>query len=270
MRNEIGLNIGGMNYLGDLNDQSMLGRMNLGYGLQYRYNFDDRWSLRLDIAYGHVEGGNPRHLSGVSGDVDARRNLSFLSHIYEGSIRMEFNFLPYGISGTQYHWTPYIFGGIGIFSFNPTAQYTNPDNGETLWYDLQPLGTEGQGTEEYIDRSKYTLIQTMMPFGLGFKVKPNALLSFAIEYGWRKTWTDYLDDVSTTYVGSELLNQYHTNGISAALSDRSSEVVPNYVNASGIKRGDDSLNDWYAYLNISVSFRLDKLLWFIGKKRCEN
>lgn len=269
MQSEIGLNAGGLNYIGDLNNQSMFGRLNLGYGLFYRYNFDDRWCLRFDAAYGHLEGGNPKHLPGVKGDYIALRNLSFYSYVGEASVRVEFNFFNYGASGTQYHWTPYLFVGLGMFAFNPTACYTDPKLNTTQWYDLQPLGTEGQGSDEYPDRQAYSLMQANMPFGLGFKFKPNALLAFSVEYGFRKTWTDYIDDVSTTYVGSEILDHYHPDEPASGLADRSGEVEDLYVNAPGIKRGDDSLDDWYAYLNVSVSFRLDKLLWWVGKKKCE-
>lgn len=263
---EIGVTVGGMSYLGELNDQSMFGHVSLGYGGLFRYNIDDRWSVMVSGNYGHVEAGNPRGEAGLNGDVDPMRNLSFLSYIAEGSARLEFNFFNFGTAGTQYHWTPYIFGGLGFFTFNPTTLYTDPISGNQQWVDLQPLGTEGQGTPEYPDRTKYTLIQVMMPFGIGFKAKPNKLLAFSIEYGFRKTWTDYLDDVSLTYVGADLLNQYHSDGMAANLADRSTERV----NAPGIKRGDDSLNDWYAYLSASVTFRLDKLLWWVGKKKCDN
>lgn len=262
MRSEIGITGGGMNYIGDLNDQSMLGKLNSAVGFNYRYAFDNRWSLSVNGAYGHVEGGNP--------DAIYRRNLSFRSHIYEASVRMEFTFVPFGLGMNQYRWTPYLFCGLGLFTFNPKAQYTDPTTGETTWYDLQPLGTEGQGTPEYSDRHPYALTNVMMPFGLGFRFKPNKLLSFSIEYGFRKTWTDYLDDCSLTYVGSELLDRYHADGISAALADRTSEVDPGYVNGVGIKRGDDSLDDWYAYINFTINFRLDQVFWWVGKKKCNN
>lgn len=269
-RCEVGINGGGMNYLGDLNDQSMLGRLNMGYGAFFRYSIDERWGVSAQGAYGHIEGGNPRGLEGVRGDCIEERNLSFLSYVGEVSARVEFNFFPYGRAGQQYHWTPYIFAGIGLFGFNPTARYTSPLTGEIEWVALQPLGTEGQGTNEYPDRSKYTLIQANIPFGIGFKFKPNNLLAFSVEYGFRKTWTDYLDDCSLTYVGGDLLNHYHPQEPSAALADRTGEVCPGYEHAPGLLRGDDTLDDWYAYICATVSFRLDKVFWWVGKKKCNN
>ena len=82
-----------------------------------------------------------------------------------------------------------------------------------------------------------------MPFGIGFKYHPNKSLTLSAEYGFRKSWTDYIDDVSTTYVDNAQLT-YVAGELAAGLADRSGEVEPGYVNAAGIKRGDDSLDDW--------------------------
>lgn len=260
-KSEIGFTVGGMNYIGDLNDQSMLGTVCLAYGGMFRYDFDERWSLRFDVDYGHLEGGNPDYIE--------RRNLSFRSYLFEGSMRAEFNFFPFSMRDDHYVWTPFIFGGVGFFTFNPTAYYTDPFNGESGWYDLQPLGTEGQGTPLAPDRTPYTLKQLSMPFGIGVKYHPSKSLTLSAEYGFRKTWTDYIDDVSTTYVDNEQL-AYISGDLAAGLADRSDEVVPGYVNAAGIKRGDDTLDDWFAYFNVSVTVSLDYIFGWMLKKKCDN
>ena len=257
---EVGVTAGGMNYIGDLNNQSMLGRPHVALGGFYRLNFDERWSMRIDIDYGHVSGGNP--------DYIARRNLSFKSYIFESSIRAEFNFFPYSMRDDHFFWTPYIFGGLGFFAFNPKAQYTDPHTGETQWYDLQPLCTEGQGTALAPNRAVYTLKQVSMPFGIGVKYHPSKSVTLSAEYGFRKSWTDYIDDVSTTYVDNHQL-EYYNGSVAAALADRSSEVEPGYVNAAGIKRGDDSLDDWFAYFHISASVSFEVLFGWMVKKKCE-
>ncbi len=261
-RSEVGITVGGMTYLGDLNNQSMFGKVNPAAGLIARYNFDTRWLLSFGASYGRVEGGNP--------DYIARRNLSFRSSIMEGFIRAEFNFFPYGIRSAAYkRSTPYIFCGFGAFKFNPMAQYTQPSSGQTDWYALQPLGTEGQGSRAYPNRVKYQLIEVSMPFGIGYRWRLAANMHLTVEYGWRKTWTDYLDDVSTTYVGAQVLNETGGGSMAAVLADRSGEVDPGYVNAPGIKRGDDSLNDWYSYFNVSLSFSAEMLFGWMRGKVCE-
>ena len=54
-RSEVGLSLGGMNYLGDLNDQSMFGKVSLAGGMMMRFNFDSRWAVALGGVYGHIE-----------------------------------------------------------------------------------------------------------------------------------------------------------------------------------------------------------------------
>ena len=257
---ELSLEIGGMSYMGDLNNQKLFGKLNLGYGLGYRYKFDDRWSLKIGGAYGHIEGGNP--------DAIAMRNLSFRSYVWEGTIRTEFNFLPYGFSDVQWRFSPYIFAGIGLMGFNPTAKYTDPATGESEWVELRPLCTEGQGTAEYEGRTQYSLLQVVLPFGMGVRVSPNRHMQVMVEYGLRKTFTDYLDDVSTTYVGGDLLRQTEGGELAAIMADRSAELEGGVLNAVGIKRGDDSLDDWYIYMNVSVSISLDILMGWMFPKRC--
>ena len=260
-KSEIGFTVGGMNYIGDLNDQSMFGKPNLAYGGLFRYNFDERWSLRFDVDYGHVEGGNP--------DYIVRRNLSFQSFIFEGSMRVEFNFFPFSMRDDHFFWTPYIFAGLGFFAYNPKAYWVDPLTDEGAWYDLQPLCTEGQGTTLAPDRMPYTLKQLSMPFGVGVKYHPNKSLTLSVEYGFRKTWTDYIDDVSTTYVDNRQLASL-MGDVAAGLADRSAEVEPGYVNVAGIKRGDDSLDDWFAYFNVSVTVKFDFLFGWMLKRRCDN
>lgn len=256
-RSELGPSAGVMTYLGDLNGQSMFGQPNVAAGLTARINIDTRWAVAFGGAYGHISGGNP--------DVIAHRNLSFRSPVTEGFLRAEFNFFPYGLRyGTQKRWTPFLFCGFALFKFNPRAEY------QGTWYDLQPLATEGQGTLAYPERQRYKLVEAAIPFGLGIRWHLSEGAHLAVEYGWRKTWTDYLDDVSTTYVGSEVLSGEDGGGeMSAILADRTGEVDPGYVNAIGIKRGDDSLDDWYAYLNISLTISTEVLFGWLRGKTCE-
>lgn len=255
-RSELVLTGGGMNYLGDLNNQSAFGEVHLAGGGGVRIRLDNRWSVRATGCYGNIS---------ASKDCIEQRNLSFRSHIYEGSVVTEFNFRPFGPGATESQWTTYIFGGVAVFHFNPEARYTATDGSE-VWEPLQPLHTEGQGTTVYPNRRPYPLMQVSMPFGVGLRLRLNKNFSLTAEYGFRKTWTDYLDDVSTTYVGADLLRAEVPNGsLAAQLADRSETP-----NAIGIKRGDDSLNDWYSYFNISVGFNLNMLLGWMRSKRCRN
>lgn len=258
-RSELLLMGGGMNYIGDLNNQSALTIPRFAAGAGFRYRIDNRWAVRAEASFGSVA---------CEEDYNKLRNLSFKSNIQELTALAEFNFAPFGPGATERRWTPYIFGGLSVFHFNPMARYTI-GNGEERWAELQPLRTEGQGSSEYSDRTQYSLLQVSMPFGVGVKWRLGKAFSLAAEYGFRMTWTDYLDDVSKTYVGSALLMQNSDEGeLAAQLADRSGEVREGYVNAPGIKRGDDSLDDWYAYFHVSLGISFDVLLGWMRSKRC--
>lgn len=258
-RSELLLMGGGMNYIGDLNDQSALTMPRLAGGVGLRYRLDNRWALRGEASYGSVA---------CEKDYNRLRNLSFKSDIIELSALVEFNFAPFGPGATERLWTPYLFGGLAVFHFNPMARYIVGEN-EEHWAELQPLCTEGQGSQEYPDRKVYPLTQICLPFGVGIKVRMGKAFSLAAEYGFRKTWTDYLDDVSKTYVGADFLQNHSSDGVLAAqLADRSGEVEEGYVNAAGIKRGDDSLDDWYAYFHVSLGVSFDVLFGWMRSKRC--
>lgn len=260
-RSELLLLGGGMNYIGDLNDQSALSLPRPAGGMGLRFRLDNRWALRGEFSYGSVA---------CEEDYNKLRNLSFKSDILELSFLAEFNFAPFGPGPTERFWTPYLFGGLAVFHFNPMAKYSL-GNGEEHWAALQPLCTEGQGSAQYPDRKLYPLMQVSMPFGMGIKIRLGKAFSLAAEYGFRMTWTDYLDDVSKTYVGSDLLMNNADDGLLAAqLADRSGEVVDGYVNAVGIKRGDDSLDDWYAYFHLSLGVSFDVLFGWLRSKRCRN
>ena len=252
-RTELVLAGGGLSYIGDLNDQSAFGDLHGGGSIGLRSRIDSRWSVRGMVSYGSLS---------AEKDCNEHRNLSFKSDLFEGAMTLEFDFRPYGPGATESMWTPYLFGGLAVFHFNPKASYVLSD-GTVQWVELQPLRTEGQGTSRYAKRRPYALMQLSMPFGLGVRMRLGKHVSLTAEYGFRKTWTDYLDDVSTTYVGHELLAD-EVSALSAQMADRSREP-----NAEGIKRGDDSLDDWYSYFNLSVGVNLDILVGWMRSKRCD-
>ena len=252
---------GGMNYMGDLNDQSALSLPRLAGGLGIRYRIGNRWALRATASYGSVA---------CEEDYIKLRNLSFKSNIFEAAAVAEFNFAPFGAGATDRQWTPYIFGGLGVFYFNPMAPHRTSES-EIQWVELPPLHTEGQGSAAYPDRRPYALVQMCMPFGVGVKLRLGKSFSLSAEYGFRKTWTDYLDDVSTTYVAREVLMDNAEDGnLAVAMADRSGEVEEGYANAPGIKRGDDSLDDWYAFFHISLGISFDTMFGWMRSKRCRN
>ena len=122
------------------------------FGLVVRRNIDKRFVYKFEAMYLHLR-SDERDSDDI---IAANRGLHFKSPIYELSPQLEFNFLPYQPGHPIYTWTPFVYGGVSLFNFNPKAENTYT-NGE--WVSLQELGTEGQGTTSYPDRKKYSLIQ---------------------------------------------------------------------------------------------------------------
>ncbi|MCF8256765.1 MAG: porin family protein [Flavobacteriales bacterium] len=253
---EVGL-LGGISfYMGDLNPDMPFRDVRPAGGLFYRYNFNDRFSVRAAAHVAYLVGSD----ASSTDPAQLERNLSFESWLFDFSVTGEFNFFKYA-PGDMRHWiTPFLFGGISIFKFNPRTEL----NGE-MW-ELQPLGTEGQGTTFYPDRQKYSLVNAAIPFGLGVKVNISKTFSVGVEWGMRYTFTDYLDDVSTTYADIDVV-QAERGDIANALSNRSvvrdpvsGEFVPltdqQRQEFAGRQRGNSTNNDWYSFVLLSVSMNI--------------
>ena len=225
-------------YIGDMNS-THFNNLRVAGGITYRKNFDRRFTFKSSALYTNVYANdeNSKDL------IKVNRNLKFKSDIIELSGQIEFNFLAYETGNSLYNWTPFIFTGVSIFNYNPQAE-----GSDGQWYDLQELGTEGQGTTSFPNRKKYSLTQLSVPFGGGVKIGVSDNFNIIVEYGLRKTFTDYIDDVSTTYVGipSEFTN------IAIELADQSIDGPQ----LAGIARGDETNKDWYSFSGITLSFRL--------------
>lgn len=251
---ELGLQSGVIYYLGDLNkcDECLLGNHFLEskpfFGFNFKKNIDKRISYRANFLMGQVFGDDRLE---NRDSISQARSLHFKSKIYELSANVEFNFIPYELGNPRHMWTPYIFSGLSMFYFNPKGENINGE-----WVDLQPLSTEGQGTTSFPDRKVYSLTQFSIPIGGGIKISLNNVSNLIIEYSVRKTFTDYIDDVSTTYPGENVLRPEFGNE-SVYMSDPTGNFSP------GDQRGNSEKNDWYAYLGITISFKINQ-----SKKDC--
>jgi len=238
---EAGMMAGVANYLGDLSENSsriIMQESKFSGGLFGRYNINDFAAVRLGFQYGSLSGKD----ANATDALVQQRNLSFKSALYEASLTGEFNILGYQPYALSRVFSPYLFAGVAFFYYNPTAEY------EFQTIELQPLGTEGQGMA---NRSEpYQLTQFSIPFGIGFKYALTDKINLGLEFGARKTFTDYLDDVSTTYVAYEEL--LAANGeLAANLSIR--DEKPEGI-ITGTPRGDDTTNDWYFIAGFSISY----------------
>ena len=240
-KSELGFMVGGSYYIGDLNQFKHFYNTKTAAGLIYRYNAHSRLSIRGNVSYGNVEAADKDSKK----DIFVNRNLSFQSRIIEVAGGVEFNYFPFQLGHNRYKGTAYILAEIGLFQMKPMTEL----NGDLI--ELQSLGTEGQGSS-LSSKGQYGLTQLTVPLGFGFKVALGSKASFNIEYGIRKTFTDYLDDVaSDSYLDLEDLAA--ENGpLAAQLSNRSLD------GSRYGKRGTSATKDWYAFFGASLAFRLGK------------
>jgi hypothetical protein len=246
---DMGLFLGGANYNGDFVDKGsiiVLKETNFSYGVLARYNLTNRFSFKGSIYKGYISGSDDNARENYQKKFT--RNLSFRSKITDISAQVEYNLFPYKSGHFKYKYAPYIFLGVGYLNFNPQAYY----NGK--WVNLQPLGTEGQGIPLYKDR-KYSLSQIVIPFGFGWKQSITRNINLGIEFSARKTFTDYLDDCSTTYVASADLIKSHGQ-ISANLSNRTGEVGEPIEYTDKDIRGNPDNKDWYYFVGLTITYSL--------------
>lgn len=238
-RSELGPIVGGTYYLGDMNQFRQFHHTQLAGGLIYRFNINSRLSLRGNFIYGNVKGDDATSKS----DLLKNRNLNFTSSIYELAGGIEFNYYPFEIGHNRYKGTAYILTEIGLFRMNPMTVYDSEKIA------LQPLGTEGQGSS-LNSKSNYSLTQLCIPIGVGARLTLGKWACLSAEFGLRKTFTDYMDDVhSDTYVDPTILAT--ENGpIAADLSNQSIDG-----NRYG-KRGTASSKDWYVFSGLMLTFKL--------------
>jgi hypothetical protein len=265
-RHEVFVGLGSTNFMGDLGGSDVVGstpirdfdfkasRFMIHGG--YFYRVHKRWAIGAALAYGMVYGGDKY----TKEEFRSKRNLHFRSSIIELSPMVRFSILTenYGhLYKLGQKGRPsirpdlYIFTGVSGFWFNPKAQYNGDiEEHKGDWFALQPLGTEGQGIIE--TRDPYKRVAIAIPVGLGISVPVNNQLSVGAEFGFRYTFTDYIDDVSTSYVSTDIFD----DPIAAWFSNPPTEDGEVWNGSgAGQQRGSSKNNDVYMFLSITVKYK---------------
>lgn len=237
----VGLFGGTSNYQGDLVDKPFRSTR-AAVGITASYEISSRISLRAGLTFAKLAGADSLNKK------DLRlRNLSFQTPIQELSFIGEFNTFDLSVKP----WSPYVFAGLAIYRFNP---YTFDQVDNKVY--LRPLSTEGQGLPGY-DSKTYARTQLAIPFGAGVKFQVSEKIRIGIEAGLRKTFTDYLDDVSGNYADpADLLT--NKGQLAVDLSYRGDEIPggnPAYPN-KGDQRGSPKYKDYYYFTGLHLSYRL--------------
>jgi hypothetical protein len=253
-----GANQVGTNFLRDLEWTQTRPALCVGY----KYNVTAYSKVRASLFWGILSGNDNL----TEEPFRNNRNLHFRSHvvelngIYEYYFNSESSGHRYNIKGARgmkaKKFTYYAFGGVGVFFFNPQAQY----NGQ--WVSLQPLGTEGQGLPG--GGSKYSRVSIAIPYGLGLRYAIDRDWKIGLEVGARKTFTDYIDDVSGNYYDNTVIRN-ERGDMAAALADPSKGMFAetqydpkNGRSKAGIQRGDPKDKDTYMFLMVTASYRIKK------------
>ncbi len=245
---EFGVGVGAAQYFGDLNTRGRLNTPKMAATVFFRKNFGNYIAMRIGASFaqlGYSDQYNTHNTYMYS------RNLSFNSKVWELSLQGDFNFFRFMPGEPGLNFTPYITLGAGVFSYDPYAYL----NDEKIF--LRPLGTEGQGSSLYPTRKPYSSMGISIPFGAGFKYALNERINIGFEVLHRFTNTDYLDDVSKTYVDPAVfpLNPDGSTPVALLLSDRSYEIgTP--IGLKDRQRGNSQQKDQFVTAMFHLTFNL--------------
>ncbi|MGB1206810.1 MAG: hypothetical protein ACPG5B_14270 [Chitinophagales bacterium] len=272
----IGLHTGFSGFLGDL---SIVNRNNSEIvptvywqlmrpyaGLSLQYTINQRFTLQVFGTYTILKSDD----KAIEYDevYDANwylhyRNLNFTSNLLELKAQLDIKALQYKFISNRIL-SLHFHLGIGAFYFNPKTTYFNSSTGRNEWVFLRNLGTEGQSLPSYPSRKKYSLFQVNIPLGSSIMFQINEAWKVGLEWSHRITFTDYIDDVSTEYVASDLFFEHYdteTATLASALSRRSVEIDAanefGFVTEAGQIRGRSTYDDAYFTLGICLVKRLN-------------
>lgn len=225
----IGLN----NYYGELNDQHRFSPSDYNLSLGLQYPLLTQAKLKVEAMYYRISGSDEKSESAYR----KARNLSFRGQNLDFSMTLAWTLFPENPYNEPLKAiNPYILFGIGFTYFNPEAKY------EGKWHALRPLKTEGIA---------YNQVSLVFPIGGGIAYNITPDMAILLEASYRFTQTDFLDDVSTTYIQHDA----QQNPLAAALADRGPEIGQPAME-SGTPRGNDTTNDGYFSLNLKLTYKI--------------
>lgn len=193
---EFGGGIGVTNYSGDINPGYHTDDVHLAYTFFHRMNFSEIVSVKYAITFGKISSSDELPFDALA----ANRDASFSRPLVEGSLVFEYNFLDFKHEHSPIRWSPYVFGGVGF-----TRMF-------------------GERTGDY------SMMQPVIPFGLGFKQLVGKKFALGLEVGLRRTFFDEWDNVSD---GNVEFKDY--------------------------QYGNPNTNDWYTFAGLSVSYIIYKI-----------
>lgn len=249
-------------FMGDLGGGSGEAAHFMGYkDLNWK---SSRYAYRVGLEYKVVPGlsfmqelsftkvyGNDAY---TKNEFRLNRNLHFKSVIWQTSTQMRYYFIREkevarqkfrGYGGLQ-NFSAFVILGAGVFYYNPRAEL------DGQWYELRPLGTEGQGLGDEPIYKKYAF---SYPVGGGFKYLLDRDFSLGVELTTYYTSTDYIDDVHGKYYDNSAI-QANYGEIAATLADRRIDKSIGSKKDFPNQRGGDEFNDTFIVLLVNLTYHI--------------
>ena len=237
---KVSVGAGTANYYGDLMKKSGFSQSSFSFSGGLSYAISGNLAARLDVGIQKLRGSDRNR-----GGAHKHRNLNFKSTVFDFALAGEYTILNL----KRFPVSPYVSAGVGVLFFNP---YTHDEFGNRQ--SLAPLGTEGQGLSGYPDF--YNTAALEFPIGVGVKHQINENIILALEFNYRITRTDYLDDVSSNrYPDKALLDARDTR--TAQFTWRGNDVGQGaYPKGSTLPRGNPNNNDGFFTTQLKLTFSL--------------
>lgn len=253
----VGFSLNAMNYFGDLVSQTDFTSFRFGatrpnVGVNIMRRMTPRLSGRFGLTVGQITGNDALAASQTDPDAKYRynRNMNFSNIIMEASAVAVFDLVE---NRNKYikrpDFVPYVFAGVAGFYHNPQGKVGDAQkdiSGSETNVSLKPLKTEG------VD---YSLAQFSIPFGGGVRYRVSRSLDASLEIGWRKTFTDYLDDVSGTFVDPAKLTTDNAKYFGGGVTRSTTGDFAGFTTPGQARRGKDG-NDWYIVTGVSLNYIL--------------
>jgi hypothetical protein len=286
----IGMNFGMTDLWGDVGTKGLVDHYSNGKyfksphfmgGLFGRFTPHPSVAFRLGVNYGTLYATDAwnekkaKSAKSVEDDAYQRylRNQDIKSNVWEGTF--QFELMPFRNNSesrsAMRRFQPYITLGIGVFHYKPYSTFIDRTTRSEKWVSVADLHLEGEGFENskatatYAQKTK--LWQFCIPMGLGVRYDINRELSVGLEYLYRYTFHDRLDNVSGDYVSEEYLDRYLTPekaAVAKEMADKSWAINPGAKHDAWTKRGDKSTKDAYSSISIMLIYKFDsdKIPWW--------
>jgi len=206
---DVGFFGGAGTYFGDMTKISIQKSVNPAYGSFVRYNFNPRYALRFNVINGNI---------GAEGEFESEY-WKFSKNVLDISLQFEFNYFKYIVGDIETPYSTYLFGGIGMQTYN---------------YEMNQINLVQIVDPTYFAKASSSgpVITPTIPFGIGFKVNLSKRWGLGIESGLRKSFSDKLDNLD------DPLNYTNQDGVQIIYTD-------SYHN-----------NDWTAYMGFHLVYKL--------------